>query len=78
MKLKCSYHRCSQKSRNIHRETPVLESIFNKVAGHRPATLLKRDPSKGFFLYYFEKYLQMVTFESSSSSTCVYKCNFGQ
>ena len=27
----------------IHRKTPVPESPFNKVAGLRPAALLKRD-----------------------------------
>ena len=26
-------NRCSLKFRNIHRKTPVLESLFNKVAG---------------------------------------------
>ena len=37
---------------NIHRKTPVLESLFNKVAGLTscPATLLKRDFNKGVFL----------------------------
>ena len=40
---------CSNKSRNIHRNTPVLETLFNKVAGFRTATLLKRDSSIGFF-----------------------------
>ena len=34
--------------RNIHRKTPALESLFNKVAG--PATLLKRDSNIGVFL----------------------------
>ena len=28
----------------------MLESLFNKVAGLRPATLLKRDPGTGTFL----------------------------
>ena len=32
---RCSIKKsCSQKCRNIHRKTPVLESLFNKVAGH--------------------------------------------
>ena len=30
--------------------TPVPESLFNKVAGLRPPTLLKRDSGKGVFL----------------------------
>ena len=32
-------------------KTPVLESFFNKVAGLRPATLLKRDSNAGVFLW---------------------------
>ena len=30
-------------------KTPVLESFFNKVAGLRPATLLKRDSQRRCF-----------------------------
>ena len=29
---------------------PVPESLFNKVAGLSPATLLKKDPGTGVFL----------------------------
>ena len=35
---------------NIHRKKPMLESIFNKVLGRRPATLLKRDSNTGVLL----------------------------
>ena len=40
----CSYEnkRCSQKFCKIHRKTRVRESHFNKVAGLRRATLLKK------------------------------------
>ena len=34
--------RCSKKFRKIHRKTPVSGSLFNKVEGLRPATLLKK------------------------------------
>ena len=37
------FNRCSSKFRNIHRKGPVLESLFNNVAGIRTATLLKRE-----------------------------------
>ena len=40
--------------RNIHRKTPVLESLFNKVADletWRPATLSKRDSTTSVFLW---------------------------
>ena len=50
-------------------ETHVLESLFNKVAGLRPTTLLKRDSHTGAFLWKlrnFYKHLfwkvQMATF----------------
>ena len=33
---------CSWKFHKIHRRTPVPEAFFNKVAGLRPATLLKK------------------------------------
>ena len=41
-----------KKIRNTHRKAPVLESLFNKVAGlnaWRPATLLKRESNTGCF-----------------------------
>ena len=34
--------RCSLKCGKIHRKTPVPESLFHKVAGLKPATLLKK------------------------------------
>ena len=34
----------------VLRYSPVLESLFNKVAGLEAATLLKRDSSTGTFL----------------------------
>ena len=34
----------------FHRKIAVLESLFNKVAGLRPATLLKRDSNTAVFL----------------------------
>ena len=41
----------SLKFRKFHRKTFVLESLFNKVAGLRPATLLKRDSKTSVFLW---------------------------
>ena len=34
----------------IYRKTPVLKSLFNKIAGPMPATLIKRDSNTGVFL----------------------------
>ena len=42
---------CSKKfTRLIHRETPVLESLFNKVGGLKPCNFIKRDTDTGVFL----------------------------
>ena len=35
----------------IHRKTPVLESLFNKVAGFQACILLKRYSNAGVFLW---------------------------
>ena len=40
---------CSEKFFKIHRKTPVMKCLFNKIAGLRPAALLKSDSSKGVF-----------------------------
>ena len=42
--------RCSLKFRTIQKKIPVLESLFNKVAGLKAAALLKRDSNTGVFL----------------------------
>ena len=62
---------CSQKFRKFYMNTPVLESLFNNVAGlsiwhARPGTLLKRDSNTGFCIWnlrnfkstYFEEHLR--------------------
>ena len=36
--------------KNVHKKTPTLESLFNKVAGLRPATLFKKDSNTGAFM----------------------------
>ena len=50
--------RCSQKCRKIHRKTPLPESLFNKVGGLRPATLLKRDSGTGVLQLVFAAFLR--------------------
>ena len=63
----CSFQTsCFQKFRNIHSKTPVLESLFNKVATLLLVTLLKKYSSTGVFLLilktikntYFTEHLQ--------------------
>ena len=49
----------------LHRKTPILECLFDKVAGLRRANLLKRDSTTGVFQWilkiYFEKHLRMAS-----------------
>ena len=41
-------NRCSKKSSKIHGKTPLLESLFYKASGLRPAILLKRHFNRCF------------------------------
>ena len=45
-----SKKRVSYKLCKFHRKITVSESVFNKVARLKPATLLKRDSNAGAFL----------------------------
>ena len=63
-------NRCSWKFHDILEETPMLllQSLFNKVAGHRSTTLLKKTATQGFswnFSWwqcsFFKWYLQEIT-----------------
>ena len=47
-------NKCSKTSRKIHGKTPVLKSLFNKAAGLRLTTILKRHFSIGVFLWIFQ------------------------
>ena len=47
--------------------TGVLESLFNKVAGLRPASLLKTDCNTGVFLWIFKKKTLKKPFKQNSS-----------
>ena len=48
----------SYKFHKIHWKTPVLEYFFNKVAGLRPKTFLKKRPKKRHFPVNFAKFLR--------------------
>ena len=63
-KKSCSINFCK-----IHRETPVLKSLFNKVAGLRPATSWKRDSDTGVFLWILRNFLEHL-FWSISANDC--------
>ena len=55
-----------KKFREIHRKTPVPEPLFNKVAGLRPATLLKKGPWHRCFLVNFAKFLRTTFLQNTS------------
>ena len=61
----CYAKRCSQKFHKIQRKTPVPESLFlsfNKVAGLRPASLLKKRLWHMCFPVNFVKFLRIPFF----------------
>ena len=57
---------CSKKFREIPRKTPVPESLFNKVAGLRPATLLKKRLWHRCFPGNFVKFLRTPFLQNTS------------
>ena len=61
-----------QRKSDLFRKTPVFKSLFNKIAGLRPATLLKKTPTQVFsceqslhyvFLQYWGKLLNSFVTE---------------
>ena len=56
------WKQCSWKFRKIHRKTPVPESLFNKVVGLKPATLLKKSLWHRCFSVNFAKFLRTPFF----------------
>ena len=57
-KCRSSHRKCSEKKgvlkkfNKLHRKIPVLESLFNTVAGLQPASFLKRDSNMCFPVKY--------------------------
>ena len=58
--------RCSWKFHKIDRKTPVPETLFNKVAGLRPATLLKKSLWHRCFPVNFEQFLKTPSLQNKS------------
>ena len=63
---------CFQKFRKFHWKTPVLESLFSKFAGLRPAKLLKKLKYRCFPVK-FVKFLR-TSFLQSTSNDCFFRC----
>ena len=58
--------RCSYEFPKIHRKTPVPKSLFSKVAGLRPATLLKKSFCHSCFPVNFTKFLRTPFLQNTS------------
>ena len=56
------WKRCSEKLCKIHRKRPVLESLFNKVVGLRPPSLLKLILQHRSFSVHFAKFWRKSCF----------------
>ena len=63
---RCSVKRYSKEFCKIYRKTPVPESLFNKVAGISPATLLKKRLWKRSFSMNFPKSLRTTFLQNTS------------
>ena len=57
---------CSWKFHKIHRKTPVPETFFNKAAGLRPATLLKKRLLHRCFPVNFVRFLRTPFLKNTS------------
>ena len=51
-------NRCSEKFHKFQRKTPVLESLFNKVAGLQACNFIKKKLQRGCFPVKFTKLLR--------------------
>ena len=63
-KARSSHQRCSIK-KGVLRETPVPESLYNKVAGLRPAILLKKRLRHWCFHVNFTKFLRTTFLQNT-------------
>ena len=57
-------NRYSEKIRKFHRKTPVLESLFNKVAGLRVCNFIKTRLQHSFFPVKFSNFLRTPTLKN--------------
>ena len=71
----------SRKFRCIHRKTPVLESLFHKVADLQPLNFIKKRTNTGVFLFLFlfrninfEEHLRKAASELALRSDCLELC----
>ena len=73
-------NKCSQKLRNFHRKVPVLESLFNKVAGLKTCNFIKKRPqhrcheketTEAVVRRYSSKSVFLKILQISQESTCI-------
>ena len=46
-------NRCCEKFDNVHRKAPVLESLFNKVAGFKAWNFIKNILQQRYIIYFY-------------------------
>ena len=74
----CSVKRSVLKFSKIHWKTPVLESLFNKVADIRPATVLKKRLQHKCFPVNFAKFLRTNFSQNTSGRLLLYGIGLSQ
>ena len=66
-------NRCSKRFCNIHRKTPVLEFLFNKVAGLKACNFIKQKFQPSRFPMNIAKLFRPL-FRRTSPDGCFCKC----
>ena len=72
---KCFHNRCSKTYRNIHRKTPVLESLFNKVEGVKACDFNEISFQHWYFPVNISKFLRVPFSQNSSRRVLLFMSN---
>ena len=67
---RCCIRKLFLKMLQYPQEAPVLESIFQNLQTFRPATLLKRDPNTGVFLWILQNVWYYIFWKTSANYGC--------
>ena len=72
--FRSSHHRCSVIKAVLHRKTPALESLFNKVAGLKACNFFKGDSNTGVFLWNIRDFSEHIFWRTSVTNCfCFFK-----
>ena len=69
---RCSIKSCFWKSCNIHRKTPVLKSLFNKVAGLKIRNFIKKSLQRRGFIVNISKIFKRPVLRNISKRLLLY------